>query len=165
MKYFYTEFTSKFCNVILVANAKGLVHCHLKTGKGKRLFSVDSHWIRKDEYLREYQKQITEYFAGKRRSFDLPLCLKGTEFQLQVWRALQNIPFGEVRSYKEIAQEIGRPKAFRAVGMANSKNPIPLIIPCHRVIGANGKLTGFANGLEIKSQLLNFESEQIGKIS
>jgi methylated-DNA-[protein]-cysteine S-methyltransferase len=108
--------------------------------------------------LQEANKQLQEYFAGKRTVFELPLALKGTAFQQKVWQALQEIPFGETRSYGEIAKNIGQPKASRAVGGANNKNPLPIFIPCHRVIGTNGKLVGYAGGLEIKKILLNVEN-------
>lgn len=109
------------------------------------------------ELLKEAIKQLNEYFDGKRKEFDLPLAPKGTEFQKKVWNALKKIPFGETRSYGEIAKLIGNEKASRAVGMANNKNPIMIIIPCHRVIGANGKLVGYAGGIDIKEKLLNLE--------
>jgi len=108
--------------------------------------------------LKEAIKQLNEYFDGKRKSFDLPLEPKGTEFQNKVWNALKEIPFGETRSYGEIAKIIGNEKASRAVGMANNKNPIAIIVPCHRVIGANGKLVGYAGGLDLKEKLLKLES-------
>ena len=105
-------------------------------------------------------RQLNEYFEGRRKEFSLPLQLKGTEFTLNVWNELRNIPYGEVRSYKEVAEAVGSPKAMRAVGNANNKNPIPIIIPCHRVIGANGKLVGFDWGLDIKERLLSLESKK-----
>ncbi|MDR0869749.1 MAG: methylated-DNA--[protein]-cysteine S-methyltransferase [Planctomycetaceae bacterium] len=103
-------------------------------------------------------KQLQEYFAGKRQAFDLPLMPEGTEFQKSVWNALQTIPFGETRSYKDIAVQIGNPKAVRAVGQANNRNPVMLVIPCHRVVGADGSLTGYAAGLDVKQKLLDWES-------
>ncbi|AGX41570.1 methylated-DNA--[protein]-cysteine S-methyltransferase [Clostridium saccharobutylicum] len=109
------------------------------------------------ELLKEAIKQLNEYFDGKRKEFNLPLAPKGTEFQKKVWNTLKEIPFGETRSYGEIAKLIGNEKASRAVGMANNKNPIMIIIPCHRVIGANGKLVGYAGGIDIKEKLLNLE--------
>ena len=105
----------------------------------------------------DIQKQLTEYEKGSRKVFDLPLHLKGTEFQLKVWNALLEIPYGETRSYQQIAQRIGQPKALRAVGGACNRNPIGIIVPCHRVIGKNGKLTGYAGGLFYKELLLNHE--------
>lgn len=101
--------------------------------------------------------QLDEYFQGKRTVFSLPFKLTGTPFQLAVWKELQNIPYGKTTSYKEIAQKINKPKAYRAVGMANNKNPLPIIIPCHRVIGSNGKLIGYAGGLKLKNYLLELE--------
>lgn len=101
--------------------------------------------------------QLDEYFQGKRTTFSLPFKLTGTPFQLAVWKELQNIPYGQTTSYKEIAQKINKPKAYRAVGMANNKNPLPIIIPCHRVIGSNGKLIGYAGGLKLKNYLLELE--------
>ena len=107
--------------------------------------------------IKETAKQLNEYFSGKRRSFDLPLCLSGTPFQKSVWTALQTIPYGETRSYGQIAMQIGNPKAARAVGMANNRNPVSVIVPCHRVIGADGSLTGYGGGLHIKRCLLELE--------
>lgn len=104
-------------------------------------------------------KQIEEYAAGQRKRFELPLSPNGTAFQKSVWRALISIPYGETCTYKQIAQQIGNPAASRAVGMANNKNPIPIIIPCHRVIGSNGALIGYAGGLEVKKQLLSLEAQ------
>lgn len=104
--------------------------------------------------------QIEEYMEGKRVKFDLPLRPEGTKFQMQVWDALLTIPYGEVRSYKDIAVAIGNPKACRAVGMANNRNPISIIIPCHRVIGANGSLVGYGGGLPIKTKLLKLEDSK-----
>lgn len=101
--------------------------------------------------------QLDEYFQGKLTTFSLPFKLTGTPFQLAVWKELQNIPYGQTTSYKEIAQKINKPKAYRAVGMANNKNPLPIIIPCHRVIGSNGKLIGYAGGLKLKNYLLELE--------
>ena len=107
--------------------------------------------------LSEAVSQLTQYFAGERREFDLPLSLYGTEFQQKVWNALLEIPYGETDTYGGIAQKIGNPKACRAVGMANNKNPIMIIVPCHRVIGANGSLVGYGGGLDMKQYLLDLE--------
>ena len=109
------------------------------------------------ELLSMATTQLDEYFQGKRTVFSLPFKLIGTTFQLAVWKELQNIPYGQTTSYKEIAQKINKPKAYRAVGMANNKNPLPIIIPCHRVIGSNGKLIGYAGGLKLKNYLLELE--------
>jgi len=107
--------------------------------------------------IKKAAKQFEEYFEGKRKSFILPLSLRGTDFQMKVWGALQNIPYGETTSYGKLAAIIGNPKASRAVGMANNRNPIPIIVPCHRVIGHDGSLTGYAGGLELKQELLELE--------
>jgi len=107
--------------------------------------------------LERAARELKEYFAGTRRDFTLPLAPAGTPFQLQVWRALRAIPYGETRTYGQIAAAVGRPKASRAVGGANNRNPLPIVIPCHRVIGSNGQLTGYAGGLETKRLLLRLE--------
>jgi methylated-DNA-[protein]-cysteine S-methyltransferase len=110
-----------------------------------------------DEILAETARQLDEYFAGARTSFDLELDLQGTAFQLAAWRALAAIPYGETRSYAEQAERIGRPHAYRAVGAANGRNPLSIVLPCHRVLGSDGSLTGFAAGLEAKRRLLDHE--------
>ncbi|MCI8470167.1 MAG: methylated-DNA--[protein]-cysteine S-methyltransferase [Clostridia bacterium] len=116
--------------------------------------------IKKDTLLlKETEKQLMEYLEGKRREFNVPLNPKGTKFMKAVWTALQDIPYGEVRTYKQIAEKVGNPKAARAVGMANHRNPIPIMIPCHRVIGSNGKLVGYALGMEKKRYLLEWEKK------
>ncbi len=110
-----------------------------------------------DPALKACGKQLREYFAGKRQEFDLPLSPTGTEFQKNVWRALKAIPYGELRSYRDIAESLQKPKAVRAVGAANGRNPLPIVVPCHRVIGSDGSLTGFAGGLAAKRVLLRLE--------
>jgi methylated-DNA-[protein]-cysteine S-methyltransferase len=112
---------------------------------------------RDDPVLEQAQRELTEYFAGQRRCFDVPVGAAGTAFQQQVWESLRGIPYGELRSYRDIADSIGKPRAVRAVGAANGRNPLPIVVPCHRVIGSDGKLTGFAGGLETKRQLLVLE--------
>jgi len=114
-------------------------------------------WLLDDRAFPDAVEQLDAYFAGELQEFDLSLRLLGTEFQRRVWNALRTIPYGETRTYGEIAQQIGAPTAFRAVGLANGHNPIAVIVPCHRVIGANGSLTGFGGGLERKSALLELE--------
>ena len=109
------------------------------------------------EVIKETYRQLSEYFAGKRDSFDIPIKTQGTDFQEKVWNALKQIPYGETRSYKDIAIAIGKPKAMRAVGMANNRNPIMIVIPCHRVRGANGQLIGYGGGLDVKEKLLTLE--------
>jgi methylated-DNA-[protein]-cysteine S-methyltransferase len=114
---------------------------------------------RETPLIKKAAGQIREYFEGKRKKFDLPLAPHGTEFQVKVWKALQKIPYGKTISYGELAVIVGNPKACRAVGMANNRNPIPVIIPCHRVIGKDGNLTGYAGGLELKKLLLEIEKK------
>lgn len=114
--------------------------------------------------LQEAKQQLSEYFEGKRTSFDLPLKFHGTDFQKKCWQALQKIPFGETKSYQEQAQLTGNIKAVRAVGGANNKNPIPIIVPCHRVIGKNGSLVGYAGGIEKKKWLLEHEKKNVKKL-
>ena len=121
---------------------------------------VAEDWKQADEPFREVIAQLEAYFSGKRRAFNVPLAPEGTPFQRQVWSVLLTIPYGETRSYGELASRLGRSKASRAVGAANGRNPIPIIIPCHRVIGADGSLTGFGGGLAIKRQLLELETRQ-----
>lgn len=124
----------------------------------KSCLGTDIHLTEDGERAQRVERQLHEYFSGERREFDIPIVfLGGTPFQRKVWEELQKIPYGEVRSYKEIAQAIGMPKAVRAVGGANNQNPIPIIVPCHRVIGSNGALVGYSGGLDKKEFLLKHE--------
>lgn len=125
------------------------------------LISPDDYIIQETTLLHNASIQLNEYFSGQRKKFSLPLNPIGTPFQKKVWEALLSIPYGETRSYKDIAILIDNPKASRAVGMANNKNPISIFIPCHRVIGSNGKLVGYGGGLNIKRSLLDLESDNI----
>lgn len=115
--------------------------------------------VEETELIRECKRELDEFFEGERKAFDLPLAPVGTPFQKKVWKALEEIPYGETRTYKDIAMAVDCPKGFRAVGMANNKNPIAIIVPCHRVVGANGKLVGYAGGLGIKEWLLHLEGK------
>jgi len=116
--------------------------------------------IAETPFIKEVRKELEEYFKGTRKTFQLPLALKGTPFQQKVWQVLMTIPYGETMTYKQVAEAIGNPKACRAAGMANNRNQIPIIIPCHRVIGSNGKLVGYAGGLHIKEKLLEMEENK-----
>jgi len=127
--------------------------------KGAMRRDPEPDWIYNEEPLEKARTQLAEYFSGERKDFDLPLKLSGTEFQVSVLEALLEIPYGETTSYGAIAKQIGRPKAVRAVGAANGRNPIPIIVPCHRVIGSSGDLTGFGGGLDTKEALLRLEAE------
>jgi methylated-DNA-[protein]-cysteine S-methyltransferase len=122
---------------------------------------VDPEWQVDNAAFVEVVDQLQSYFAGERKNFELDLVLEGTDFQKKVWTALQEIPYGETISYKKLAETVGSPKGVRAVGAANGANPIPIIIPCHRVIGHDGSLTGFGGGLPLKKQLLELESNQL----
>jgi methylated-DNA-[protein]-cysteine S-methyltransferase len=130
--------------------------------KGVMRRDPEADWIYNEAPFEDVRHQLAEYFAGERKDFDLPLSLEGTEFQVAVLEALQEIPYGETRSYGAVAKQIGRPKAVRAVGAANGRNPIPIIVPCHRVIGTSGDLTGFGGGLDTKAALLRLEAENSG---
>ena len=127
--------------------------------KGKMRRDPEADWIYNEKPLENARRQLEEYFAGRRKDFDLTVILNGTEFQVAVLKALQQIPYGETVSYGDIARRIGRPKAVRAVGAANGRNPIPIVVPCHRVIGSSGDLTGFGGGLDTKEALLRLEAE------
>jgi len=121
--------------------------------------TIDGYVIKETPLIKKAAEQLREYFEGKRKIFNLPISAQGTEFQLKAWEALRAIPYGETRSYNDIAVSITNPKAVRAVGMANNRNPVVIIIPCHRVIGADGGLTGYAGGLELKKKLLELEAK------
>lgn len=156
LKY-YTTLDTLFCRIILVGDERGISGLHMETGEGKRRFAIIDNWLKSDTVFSEARRQINAYCQGRLTKFNLPLHLHGTDFQKKVWNTLAEIPYGEVRTYGEIAKMIGNRNASRAVGMANHRNPVPLIIPCHRVIGANGSLGGFAHGLSMKKTLLTFE--------
>jgi methylated-DNA-[protein]-cysteine S-methyltransferase len=127
--------------------------------QGAKRREPEPDWIYSERPFAAARRQLTEYFDGQRKAFDLPLRPDGTEFQLDVLRELQKIPYGTTVSYRDIAERIGRPKAVRAVGAANGRNPLPIVIPCHRVIGSSGDLTGFGGGLATKEALLRLELE------
>ena len=144
----------------LVASDAGLAAVLWENDSPRRVPITVAGEDLKHPVLREAERQLKEYFAGKRTSFELPLDFHGTDFQKRVWKALLKIPFGETRSYAQIARALGKPSAMRAVGAANGKNPISIIAPCHRVIGKDGTLTGFAGGLKAKAHLLALEQSE-----
>lgn len=162
---FYGETGSPIGPLTIVSTQKGI--CRLEFGSVNETLANIQTWAKryflKSEMIRDAEKitpivrQLREYFNGERFDFDLPLHLQGTPFQKKVWQALMQIPHGETRTYKEIAQSIGAAKAVRAVGNANNKNPLPIIIPCHRVIGSNGSLVGYGGGVDKKQFLLEIE--------
>jgi O-6-methylguanine DNA methyltransferase len=139
-----------------------LTHVASDCGLVKLEFGRNTHpnWIHSDDRLAPYRLELEKYFAGKLRVFTVPLDLRGTGFQMSCWRALLQIPYGETRTYAEQARAIGRPQAFRAVGMANHDNPVAIIVPCHRVIASSGKLAGYGGGLPLKQKLLDLERGQ-----
>lgn len=163
---YYSSIVLGDISLTLYSSLKGLVWLDInlpeedslkaigKVLSGAKLSKAEGH----NDSARE---QLVEYFNGNRQEFDLPLDLIGTDFQKSVWRALLNIPFGKTASYKDIAIRVGNPKATRAIGMANNKNKIPIIIPCHRVIGADGRLVGYGGGLHIKEKLLRLEGIKV----
>jgi methylated-DNA-[protein]-cysteine S-methyltransferase len=156
---FYTTMKSPVGPLLLAGDECGLRFVSFENSK--RAASVEPDWKSDQTPFAEVIRQLLEYFSGERKEFDLPLAPEGTDFQLEVWRSLRTIPYGETISYAQLAQRISNPKAVRAVGLANGCNPIPIIIPCHRVIGSNGSLTGFGGGLSTKRKLLDLESKQI----
>ncbi len=159
---YYCHFETPIGELLLAGDADALKVIGFPEGSMRRDPKPD--WIYNEQPFAEVRKQLSEYFKGERKVFDLPLSLDGTEFQVQVMQALQEIPYGETTSYGAIAKQIGRPKAVRAVGAANGWNPIPIIVPCHRVIGSSGDLTGFGGGLNTKAELLRLEAENSGSL-
>lgn len=156
----YSYYESPIGRLLLVASSEGVRGIHFF--EEKYYPSIEDSWSADAEHpmLQAAQDQLTEYFASQRRVFELPLDPVGTEFQKKVWQALRTIPFGETRSYIDIARQLGDPKATRAVGAANGRNPISIVVPCHRVVGADGSLTGYAGGLQRKHALLRLEHTQ-----
>jgi O-6-methylguanine DNA methyltransferase len=157
---FYVRTSSPVGPLFLAASARGLVRLEFEA----RMQNLNSRTIQ----LKESKKalapcldQLDEYFAGQRREFSIPLDLRGTGFQLACWHALLEIPYGETRSYRDIAQAIGHPHAYRAVGMSNNRNPVAIVVPCHRVIASNGSLCGYGGGLDLKRKLLDLEQANV----
>ncbi len=145
--------------LLLAASPRGLVALEF-AGRSRRVPGVQS-----PEALADYIRELEEYFAGQRRQFTFPLDLRGTDFQLACWRGLLAIPYGETRSYADIARAVGKPNAFRAVGMANNRNPIAIVVPCHRVIASDGTLCGYGGGLDVKRKLLELEGALSGTLA
>jgi methylated-DNA-[protein]-cysteine S-methyltransferase len=156
---FYSYCESPIGKLLLVSSERGLAQIWFEGKVHRALLDARPH--ENSTALRETVRQLRAYFAGELETFELDLAPEGTPFQQKVWSELLNIPFGETISYGELARRIGNPNASRAVGLANGSNPIPIIIPCHRVIGSNGKLTGYGGGLPIKEKLLALEKRQL----
>ena len=157
MTVFYTDAESPVGPLLLTSDGAALTGLYLE--ESKRRPQIGEDWRREDEAvpLAEARQQLKDYFAGRRREFDLPLSLAGTRFQKEVWAALMLIPYGTTATYGEIARQIGAPKACRAVGHANGSNPLFIVVPCHRVVGAGGRLTGYGGGISRKETLLTLE--------
>ena len=155
MTILYTYYTSPIGDLLLAGMDEGLHFIGFPQGRARMRHQV--LWRPDDAAFEETKRQLSAYFAGELMEFDLALSPQGTAFQQQVWDALRTIPYGQTRSYAEVAKQIGRPRASRAVGAANGRNPLPIVIPCHRVIGSKGTLTGFGGGLEAKAALLRLE--------
>jgi methylated-DNA-[protein]-cysteine S-methyltransferase len=160
MTTYFTHFPSPVGPLLLMSNGKALTGLHTQSDKHRPVMKGD--WVEDASVapLPEVARQLHAYFDGELAKFDLPLAPQGTEFQMQVWKELRNIPFGKTISYAELARRIGRPTASRAVGHANARNPISIVVPCHRVIGADNSLTGYAGGLDRKQALLVHEAGQ-----
>ncbi len=163
MNYYFKTMPSVIGRLKLVASDKGLASVLWEKDKPARVPLSPLSENKNHPILLETERQLTEYLDGKRKTFSIQLDPVGTSFQNKVWDALKTIPFGETRSYGDIARQIGDAKAVRAVGAANGRNPISVIVPCHRVIGSNGKLTGFAGGLDLKERLLALEGHRMFK--
>jgi methylated-DNA-[protein]-cysteine S-methyltransferase len=152
----YTTFDSPLGTLLALGDGHSLHGLYMQ--EGRTAIAIRSEWKTADDPFSELRVELSEYFDGRRRTFDLPLETAGSPFQQRVWDALQNIPYGETISYGELARRIGLPSAARAVGVANHHNPVSIVIPCHRVIGADGSLTGYGGGLERKRLLLDLEA-------
>ena len=161
---YYTFVSSPIGQLLLAGSLAGSDSAVEVVGfaSGSKARSAEPDWERNDEPFKDVARQLGEYFAGKRRDFDLTIEPAATGFQADVLEALRRIPYGETRSYGDVARSIGRPKAVRAVGAANGRNPLPILIPCHRVIGQDGDLTGFGGGLAAKRYLLDLERRYSG---
>jgi methylated-DNA-[protein]-cysteine S-methyltransferase len=153
----YCEISSPVGRLLLAGDGRGLRRISFQDGP--RRMRIPEGWERADQPFQPAIAQLAAYFAGRLKRFDLTIAPEGTPFQRDVWSALTKIPYGETISYGELTRRLGRPRASRAVGAANGRNPIPIVVPCHRVVGANGSLTGFGGGLPIKRRLLELESE------
>lgn len=171
----YEKVSSPVGRLFLAASEKGLValefHQRLRgqqtirpNPRDLRQESGEVRFVESAPAMRVYVRELEEYFSSQRREFSFPLDLRGTEFQVACWRALLAIPYGETRSYADIARAVGRPQGFRAVGMANNRNPVAIVVPCHRVIASDGTLCGYGGGLDVKRKLLELEGALSGML-
>jgi methylated-DNA-[protein]-cysteine S-methyltransferase len=154
----YTTVESPIGELLLLGDGRALHGLYMQ--EGRKPVKISARWKRSAQSFALVRSELQEYFAGGRTTFEVPLVMKGAEFERQVWQALRGIPYGQTVSYGEIARRVGQPSAARAVGLANGRNPIAVIVPCHRVIGADGTLTGYGGGLERKRLLLDLENGQ-----
>jgi len=157
---YYAEEIISGIKIVVLTSSVGIRKIFLNSKKQKKDLSQATRLRSNDPYLFQTFNQLQEYFSRTRKVFDLPIDLEGTDFQTKVWNEVKKIPYGKTRSYKYIAEKLGNVKSIRAVGRANAQNPIPIIIPCHRVIGSNGTLTGYAGGLDVKEKLLEIEGSR-----
>ena len=153
--FYYSRMNSPVGPLLIVASDRGLVRLEFDRDPAK----IPANGVNSDEKTAPYRWQVEEYFRGERQRFDFPLDLRGTDFQKRCWQALLEIPYGETRSYADIARAVGSPRGFRAVGLANNRNPIAIVVPCHRVLASDGSLCGYGGGLEVKQHLLELESK------
>ena len=161
-RVYYSYTKSPQGDVLVARTESGLTHISFQAGA--KPVTVEKHWVKDGGMLSEAREQLYAYFYGELQDFDLRLAPEGTDFQQRVWEALQRIPCGETMTYADVAEMIGQPTATRAVASANAQNPLPIVIPCHRVIGSDGKLRGYAGGLSIKAALLDLEGAKTGKL-
>ena len=154
---FYTRYQSSIAPIILAGDEDGLSRVYFDVPEAKEKLKIPPEWTENEAFFADIIKQLDEYFAGKRKKFDVKLNLKGTKYQKKIWNLLAEIPYGQTLTYSEIAKTSGNAKAARAVGGANGKNPVPVIVPCHRVVGTKNDLTGFAFGVDIKEKLITLE--------
>ena len=159
---YYSRIQSPVGPLVIGASEKGLLLLEFDSGRFPRNGRKDEHCEESSAKTGPYVRELNEYFAGARRQFSFPLDLRGTPFQLKCWRALLKIPYGETRTYADIARAVGCPQGYRAVGLANNRNPIAIVVPCHRVIASDGTLCGYGGGLEVKRKLLELEGALSG---
>ncbi len=158
---YYSRLDSPVGRLVLGVSGRGLACLEFDRGDfPPRSLRRKTEWVESEAETRPYARELQEYFAGRRRQFSFALDLRGTDFQKRCWQELLRIPYGKTRSYAEIARAVGRPGAFRAVGQANHRNPVAIVVPCHRVITADGRLGGYGGGLEVKRHLLRLEGVQ-----
>jgi len=162
---FYSRHHSPAGPLLLIVSEKGLAGLEFDRGKFPPKKNKGVDWQESISKTQPYLRELREYFDGRRRDFSFSLDLRGTPFQLKCWRALLSIPYGQTRTYADIARAVGEPKAFRAVGMANNRNPVAIVVPCHRVIASDGTLCGYGGGLDVKRKLLELEGALTGTLA